>query len=442
MSEVESETVQETSDTSTKANPPKASLRSNFSWILGGNLVSEGVKACVLILLVKFGSAAIQGRFILFLSIVTPVSIFLTLGLRALFLTDAEEKYHFADYLRLRILSCFAIVVVSFLIGLSLTLSGKYNCEFCLGLSLFGLVKAAEFLSDLCYGVFQKKEIMKIIGLSRAFRAAILFPASFLALWLGGGLTGLLVTWVFIYAGIALLYDFPRAKAFYSIEKTFELKNILELVRQAIPLIFTTVFLTLNANVSQYVIAAYCSEKEIGYFGSINYSLVAFSLIFVAMGNALLPRMIQCYQNAPRSIWKLIGKGSVVVLVMAGLGFGTSYFLGEFVLELLFSAEHAKHVNVLWFLTATSAIIGYSSLVGYAATACRAFTPSAFMWGLVVGVTFVSGVFFIPEYGILGAAYANIASYVVSSILMTLIVVIYVAKRTKELANNPAENPA
>ena len=58
---------------------PPSSVKRNFSWILAGNIITQISLAGVLVALAKFGSAAMQGRFLLCLGIVNPIAVFLSL---------------------------------------------------------------------------------------------------------------------------------------------------------------------------------------------------------------------------------------------------------------------------------------------------------------------------------------------------------------------------
>jgi hypothetical protein len=78
------------------------SLRSNFAWILGGNLMYAACQWGAIVALAKLGSSYVVGQFSLGLAIATPVLMFTNLHLRAVQATDALRSSGFAEYLRLR----------------------------------------------------------------------------------------------------------------------------------------------------------------------------------------------------------------------------------------------------------------------------------------------------------------------------------------------------
>jgi len=271
---------------------------------------------------------------------------------------------------------------------------------------MVGAFKAIEFISDICYAAIQKKQRMEHIGISRAIRALLVFLVTIVLLILTGSLAKIMAGWVLVYCAVAFFYDLPTARRFYPATVDFSLTRTVQICKQAIPLVAVVTLLTINANISRYVIAHYLSEAEVGYFGSMNYGLVAMSMIFIAIGNAILPKMVESFSNKPLYIWQLIAKAAPVIVALSIGAFVASLFLGRTALRIFFTPEHASYVNVLWILMASSVLVGLASLMGFAGTACRAFTASAVVWVAVVCSTLVVGIVLVPRSGIVGAAYA------------------------------------
>jgi O-antigen/teichoic acid export membrane protein len=411
-----------------------ASTRKNFGWILAGNIVAELSLFGVLMGLAKLGSAEIQGRFLLSLAIATPVAMFSSLGLSALFVTDSQERFSFYDYFYLRIAFCVLSVIICLSIGSYLVLRGSYDANFLVVLGLIGCFKAVDFVSDICYAVFQKKQRMKYTGISRALKAAGALTATMAILYATGKLAAALLGWLAAYSAMMFWYDIKIARRFYPLPVEFSLSRSLTISKQAMPLVAGAFLMTLNGNISRYVIAAYCGEADVGYFGSISYGGVAISMIFVAMGSALLPKMVDYFKTHPLYIWRVAAKAAMVAVGLGLLAFMVSLLAGRFALRVFFSAEHAAHVKVLWILMGGSAIVGLASVMGFAGTACRAFTPSIFTWAIVGCITLLGCIILVPKYGLVGAAIATIMSNIAAFVLTTTIVAIYTWRRHRQIA--------
>jgi hypothetical protein len=89
---------------------PGLSLRSNFAWVLAGNVVYAACQWGMIVALAKLGSTLMVGQFSLGLAIATPVLMFTNLHLRAAQATDARRLYSFAEYLQLRSVMTLAAI--------------------------------------------------------------------------------------------------------------------------------------------------------------------------------------------------------------------------------------------------------------------------------------------------------------------------------------------
>ena len=76
------------------------SLRSNFAWVLTGNVVYAICQWGVIVALAKLGSSFMIGQFSLGLAISTPVLMFTNLHLRAVQATDARRLSSFGEYMQ------------------------------------------------------------------------------------------------------------------------------------------------------------------------------------------------------------------------------------------------------------------------------------------------------------------------------------------------------
>lgn len=89
------------------------SIRSNFLWLLFGNLAYAASQWGLLVLLAKLTSPVVLGRFSIGLAIATPIVMFSTLCLSIVQATDAKDEYSFSDYLGVRLLTnCAAFLIM------------------------------------------------------------------------------------------------------------------------------------------------------------------------------------------------------------------------------------------------------------------------------------------------------------------------------------------
>ena len=138
------------------------SLRSNFAWVLAGNVVYAACQWGMIVALAKLGSSYMVGQFSLGLAIATPVLMFTNLHLRAVQATDARRLYTFAEYLRLRsVMTLVAIAVIAGIAGFE-----HYERQTRMVILAVALAKGIETLSDIHYGLFQLNDRLDKTGLS------------------------------------------------------------------------------------------------------------------------------------------------------------------------------------------------------------------------------------------------------------------------------------
>ena len=82
---------------------PRISLRANFVATFVGNVIFAASQWAVLSLIAKLGDNEMLGYYALALAIVTPVTMFSHLNLRAVLATDNAERHPFGDYLAVRL---------------------------------------------------------------------------------------------------------------------------------------------------------------------------------------------------------------------------------------------------------------------------------------------------------------------------------------------------
>src|SRR5690349_3913529 len=144
-------------------------LRSNFVWILTGNVVYAVCQWGMIVALAKLGSSVMIGQFSLALAIATPVLMFTNLHLRAVQATDAQRFYSFTEYLELRlVMTLTAMLVIAGIIW-----CGHYERRTAMVIVAVALAKGIETLSDIHYGLFQLNDRLDQTGQSLMLRGLL-----------------------------------------------------------------------------------------------------------------------------------------------------------------------------------------------------------------------------------------------------------------------------
>ena len=83
---------------------------------------------------------------------------------------------------------------------------------------------------------------------------------------------------------------------------------------------------------------------------------------------------------------------------------------GRPILNLVYGPEYAARIDVAVWMVAAAGISYLASALGYAMTAARSFRPQLPLFAAVTLVTAVASAFWIPRYGLAGAAAVQLVS--------------------------------
>src|SRR6478736_8178439 len=86
-------------------------LRTDFAWVLSGNVLYSACQWGIVLVLAKLGTAVQVGEYALALAVSAPVVLFANLHLRVLLASDVNNKFSFGQYLTFRFLSLAGAMV-------------------------------------------------------------------------------------------------------------------------------------------------------------------------------------------------------------------------------------------------------------------------------------------------------------------------------------------
>jgi O-antigen/teichoic acid export membrane protein len=390
-----------------------SNLRWNTGWTLIGNVVYAACQWGMLIVLAKLDSSKAVGQFGYALAITAPVFQFAGLNLRAIQATDARREYVVGQVLALRLIM-LALAMATLLV---LTRVAPVSTETTFCILGVGLAKAVESITDVSYGVLQQRERMSVVARSLILRGTI----GLLGLTVGVALTGR-VAWGALgyalgWAGVLTLHDLPwasRVAAPASLTPCGPVSRLIELAKLAAPFGVVMALISLNAAIPRYGLAHSAGEAAVGVFSALASLTVAGTLVVTSLGAAASPRLARLRtENRRAEFDRLMIRFLIAGTVLGLLGVLLAAVLGGPLLRLLYTEEYVPYTRELVWIMAAGGVGYLASLLGYALTAARVLKPQMALFGLVVLACALTAVWFIPGYGILGAAWAMLTGHVV-----------------------------
>ena len=406
-----------------QASPPSSglrrlSLKRNFSWTLTGNVVYSGCQWATLILIARLGDPETVGRYSLGLAIAAPIIMFANLQLRSVQATDARERFAFADYLGVRLLTTtLALLIIA---GIVLAVP-RYHGQVGWIILAVGLAKAVESISDVYYGLFQQHERMDRVAISLILKGPLSLLGLGLCFYLSRdilwGALGLAAVWTVLLLGYdvwngsrilhALGRRVPRPR--------WNPRTILPLVRLTLPLGLVMLGISLNTNIPRYFIEGYLGERSLGFFAVMISLVTAGTMIVRALAQSAMPRLARHYANGEIGAYRrLLTRLTVIGLLLGGAGIVVMFFAGRPLLAGLFGAEYARYSREFIVLMFCAAAMYLTGFFGVAVTAMRRFTIQTVFYGANLLVAVLTAAWLIPRYGLLGACW----SVTVSAVLL------------------------
>jgi O-antigen/teichoic acid export membrane protein len=375
-------------------------------WALAGNV---GYSACqwgVLASIAKLGTASDVGRFALGLALTAPVITLANLHLRVLEATDAGDDYPFRAYLSLRLIMTSLALIAIAAIALA---SGYRGATLALILAV-ALSKAFEAVSDLIFGLLQKAENLMRMALSMLAKGVLSVVAIGLVLRLTGDIVFATTVMAVGWATLVVFYDLPAAARLTTIRPIADFDVLGNLAWLAAPMGCVAALYSFTINVPRYAVESNLGAAALGHFAAVAYLFVAGGQPMVALAAAVTPRLARHYRSdrakyRSLTLWTVLAAGALGLLALAGASLA-----GRTLLTIAYAPEYAQDAQVLVWLAVAAGIAFMANALGYAVTAARRLAEQLPIAVASVAVAAIASYALVPRYGLVGAAWAVIAT--------------------------------
>ena len=388
-------------------------LLKKAKWLVGGNFVFAFSQWVILIFFARMTNQENLGQYALALAIVTPIFAVGNLQLRPLYILDvnSEQKYTYTHFYYLRLICSFIALACCLVLGLFFNVS-------ILVLLLVGLLKFFESYSDIIYAYYNAHDQTQLISKSLFLKGTLSVLAVAVALYLFDFYTALIL-FLIVYLVVWLFID-----NLY-IQKTQEIKKMsldLGIMKSAIPMGISLGIVTLQSNIPRLFLDQYASIEAVGIFTVLSYFIIVGSIFINSICQYLSPRLTHAWNHNRAYFKKLL---SMALLVAGGLGLIAiflSYFMGEFVLKLVYGAEYIAYADAFVLTMVAGFILYLATVLGYTLTAIGFIKQQVYLFSIVLIFSVLVSYLCIPEYGIIGGIYTLMVSYLVQCVLSLLVV--------------------
>lgn len=395
---------------------PPPSLRRNFTWTFLGNAIFAASQWGILVVLTRLGSAAEVGRLSLAATVATPLVVFANLQLRAVFVSDANGRFPFRDYLSVQLLLAPLALVAVVGVGLA-----GYSGAQVTAIVLYGIGRVVDGVGDVFYGLEQKRERMDLMARSLMIRGAVSLVLFAVVYRLTGSLNAALVAWPVAWAVPLMAFDLPRCRALARgevgggdeegrLRPRWRPAAIKAIVWTALPMGVVMLLIQLRNTVPRTMLESAQGEEALGIFSAMAYLVLVSNTVVMALSQSSIARLARNHADGDaRAFRDTVGKLMVVGVALGLAGVAVARWWGGPLITLIYGAEYAVRSDLFVLIMAGGGIMNLGSLLGAPATAMQAFRSQLVIHALNAGLLVAMGRWLIPSHGMAGAAWTVLA---------------------------------
>jgi O-antigen/teichoic acid export membrane protein len=381
---------------------PPVSLRANFASTLASNAVFAASQWAILVLISKLGPSELLGAYAFALALVTPVAMFSHLNLRSVLATDAGRRHPFGDYLAVRLATTAIGLAAMAAVALAVW-RGRESAAVTMAL---GVALSADNVSDVYYGLLQRRERMDLVAWSVTARGILSAAGLGAVLWITGSLLWGVVALAAARIAVLAAYDIPVASAGESMERT-SVRVEAGILRTSLPLGAVLMLIALTSNLPRYAIEQRLGAGALGAFAAVAALMSVGSTAVNALGQAATPRLARYFgahdaAGFGRLAWQLVG----MALLLGAAGVATAAVVGPWFLGRIYRPAYAAYAGLLVWVMAAGIGSYTAGALGYVITSTRSFAPQAPLHAAVAVSAGIASWLLVPRLGLNGAALA------------------------------------
>ncbi|GAA3607328.1 lipopolysaccharide biosynthesis protein [Microlunatus ginsengisoli] len=394
----------------------RRSLRLRTRPVLIGNCGYALAQFAILVVLARILGPTEVGLYALALAVTAPVQLGLGLRLRTTLSVD-HSATSFSTYTRLST----ALAVLALLVGSLIGCLVRPEPAFVVVVVLVAASKAVESVLDVCYGEYQRREILAAIAFSQLLRGAVTLVLVSAAAWLWGlqaALIALAVTWTLQL----LLLDYPRASAADSRSTAAgPALRARDLVRRSWPLGLAAALSSLSFAVPRLTVAGLLDADALGVFAILAYPMTVVTILANSLGQANVRSLsVAVRHHGSKELVISMLRMSVVIWGLGFLGAVGAVVCGPQVAHWLLGDAVPVSVGLLLLLVAGATAAGLATIASYAVVSTTRFGWQPVVVCASIAVTLPVMYLATKAFGLTGTALGIVVMYVLQTVFGTV----------------------
>ena len=294
--------------------------RSSYVWNMIAGFVVAIQSAVMLIVMTRTNGLDDAGIFSIAFAVSSLMLFIGEFGVKKFQVSDVEEKYSFADYFTVRIITCTSMIAASFIyVGYSLVF-GNYSVLKFVILIIVCLTKVIDGFADVFYGRFQQIGRLDIAAKTSAFRVILGTAACMVALAATHNLLISVIVWFFAILITMLISTMVVAPDYCEIKIKSSFRNIKEILIACFPLFLGNFLLLYVGNAPKYAIDACINEVAQAEFNFIFMPVFIIGMLSNFVFNPILVSLAEKwtegeYRKFNRMVYRQTGVIGIITIV-------------------------------------------------------------------------------------------------------------------------------
>jgi len=341
-------------------------------------------------------------------------------NVRPYLVSDLNNRYTSQEYSAFRVLTCVASIFAcaGYLNFFSYT-TQQITC-----IMLYMVFKLGEAWVDLLHGYEQRKARMDIGGISLFIRGILSVGTFAITLFYTDSINWSIAVMAVCTISFIILFDCPIASRYEQYLPQFELKKMMKMFLEFLPMMIGSFMSTIGANLPRQILETQKGSESLGIYSTVATPAVIVQVAASYVFNPVLTQFAQLYNEKKKDGFvKLIIKISGVLLGISFACIGGALLLGEWGLGFLYGENIKRHAYLFLpviYYTCLNAFVWFLWHLLVVMRKLRALLIVNAI-GLIICVGMMSKV--ISVYEMNGVSYTLIIYSIVLIIMMTAVVV-------------------
>ncbi|MBQ3075573.1 MAG: oligosaccharide flippase family protein [Clostridia bacterium] len=368
-----------------------------------GNLVYMAALWLISVLIVHITGFEDAGVFSIAMSVGNIFFFIAVYGMRSFQGSDSLYQYSPGEYCTVRWITTGAAAL-----GLAgYLIFARYSFYISAAVIAYTLYKFAESASDVFFGELQRVGHLEICGISMSVKGVLSIAVFCVVLFLTKNLPAALFSMVLLALAILMVYDIKGFRKHCPEKLTAKKEKVLSLLREGFPMLLTTVFPIVVTAAPRLAVEAYLGTEVLGIYSSISTPTV---LITTLVPNILAPFMTLFghlyHEKNLKKLYRMLWVALVATAALGAVACVLAYFLGDFVMGLVFGKEIVPHLGIFIPLILATTVYALSMAANSVLISIRrpafltAFSAAALVISLITAYPLVE------RFGQMGAVWA------------------------------------